>query len=177
MKLEWSTIDTPTGPLTLVVGPDGLVAGGFKAHASELQLPKPLRDAELVERGSLGEATKTAERYFAGDLTAWDTLPVMQIGGPFISEAWRALRAIPAGTTVTYTELAALAGRPDAIRAAAQACATNMIAPIVPCHRVIRTDGSLGGYYYGLPVKRWLLDHEANYAAENRQRSLRKIRD
>ena len=62
---------------------------------------------------------------------------------------------------VTYTEFAALAGRPAAVRAAAQACARNAAALFVPCHRVLRTDGSLGGFRWGLPVKRWLLDHES----------------
>lgn len=171
MKIEWTTMDTPPGPLTLLAGPDGLLAGGFVAGPETLQarLPAPDRGAELIERRSLGAVTDAVGRYFAGELAAWDDLPVVQTGGPFITAGWRALRSIPAGETVTYTELAAMAGRPAAVRAAAQACARNLVAPIVPCHRVIRTDGSLGGYYYGLAVKRWLIDHEANYASDTRR--------
>ena len=66
-----------------------------------------------------------------------------------------------AGEPVSYTELAARTGNPAANRAAAQACARNAAALFVPCHRVIRTDGTLGGFRWGLPAKRWLLDHEA----------------
>ena len=167
MKIEWSTMDTPAGPLTLLTIADGVVAGGFTTEPASLheRLTAPLRAAELIERRSLGEVSAAAKCYFAGEVTAWDTLPVVQRGGPFLEKVWRTLRAVPAGETVTYTELAALAGRPEAVRAAAQGCARNLVAPIVPCHRVIGRDGTLRGYYYGLPVKRWLLDHEA----ENRQ--------
>jgi len=70
------------------------------------------------------------------------------------------MRQIPPGQTWSYAELAAKAGRPDASRAAGSACARNLVAPFVPCHRVVRSDGTLGGYYYGLPVKEWLLAHE-----------------
>jgi methylated-DNA-[protein]-cysteine S-methyltransferase len=75
------------------------------------------------------------------------------------------MRQIPPGETWSYAELAAKAGRPQAVRAAGQACARNLVAPFVPCHRVVRSGGSLGGYYYGLAVKRWLLDHERGDAA------------
>jgi methylated-DNA-[protein]-cysteine S-methyltransferase len=83
-----------------------------------------------------------------------------QTGGAFLAHAWDVLRDVPAGAPVTYTEYAAKAGRPAAIRAAAQACARNAAALFVPCHRVLRTDGTLGGYRWGLPIKQWLLDHE-----------------
>jgi len=167
MKLEWSTMDTPVGPLTFIASPDALVAGGFTTDPISLhqRLATPLKSAELVQRRSLGEFSTAAGQYFAGDLTAWDTIPVTQTGGPFLEKVWRTLRQIPPGETVTYTELAAMAGRPEAVRAAAQGCARNLVAPIVPCHRVVGRDGTLRGYYYGLAVKRWLLDHEA----ENRQ--------
>jgi methylated-DNA-[protein]-cysteine S-methyltransferase len=156
-------MDTPIGPLTFLVGPDGVVAGGFTTDPTSLQvrLPMPSRVAELVERNSLGEISTATNAYFGGDVTAWDRLPVVQHGGPFIQQVWHTLRTIPAGNVVTYTELAALAGRPDAVRAAAAGCATNLVAPIVPCHRVVGRDGTLRGYYYGLSVKRWLIDHEA----------------
>ena len=70
------------------------------------------------------------------------------------------MRAVAPGTTVSYAMLATQAGNPGAPRAAGAACAANLIAPVVPCHRVLRTDGSLGGYYYGLDRKKWLLLHE-----------------
>ena len=88
-------------------------------------------------------------------------IAVEQRGGPFLETAWVALRAVPAGSTVSYTGLAAAAGRPEAVRAAASACARNAAALFVPCHRVVRTDGTLGGYRWGLDVKRSLIAHES----------------
>jgi methylated-DNA-[protein]-cysteine S-methyltransferase len=85
---------------------------------------------------------------------------VRQRSGEFIERAWAVLRSIPAGAPISYTEYAAKAGRPDAVRAAAAACARNAAALFVPCHRVRRGDGTLGGFRWGLPVKRWLVDHE-----------------
>ena len=83
-----------------------------------------------------------------------------QPGGPVRRRMWAELRRVPAGATVSYTELATRAGSPKASRAAGSACASNLIAPMVPCHRVVRGDGGLGGYYYGLDRKEWLLRHE-----------------
>ncbi|NKY12520.1 methylated-DNA--[protein]-cysteine S-methyltransferase, partial [Cellulomonas hominis] len=91
------------------------------------------------------------------DGAARDAVPVEQPGGPFQQRAWQAMRAIPPGGTATYAELALAAGSPSAVRAAGSACARNRVAPFVPCHRVLRSGGSLGGYYYGLDVKRALL--------------------
>lgn len=98
--------------------------------------------------------------YSDGDLAAIDGLRVAQPETPFRGEVWRALRAVPAGRAVTYTELAELAGRPTAVRAAASGCANNLVALVVPCHRIVRTDGGLGGYLFGTPVKEALLRHE-----------------
>ena len=88
-------------------------------------------------------------------------MPVRQRSGEFLEHAWDVLRTVPAGAPVTYTEYAAKSGRPAAVRAAASACARNAAALFVPCHRVLRTDGTLGGFRWGLEVKRRLLAHEA----------------
>jgi len=79
--------------------------------------------------------------------------------------AWEVLRTVPAGAPVTYTEYAAKSGRPAAVRAAASACARNAAALFVPCHRVLRTDGTLGGFRWGLECKRRLIAHESRPAA------------
>lgn len=99
--------------------------------------------------------------YASGEITAIDSLQVSQSGSPFRKLVWQALRTIAAGHPISYAQLAALTGRPAAVRAAACGCATNQIPLIVPCHRVLRSDGSLGGYAFGLELKRRLLDHEA----------------
>ena len=86
-----------------------------------------------------------------------------QPGSPGRQRLWDAMRAVPAGTTISYTELAARAGQPSAPRAAGAACAANLIALVIPCHRIVGSDGSLHGYYYGLPCKEWLLAHEREH--------------
>jgi methylated-DNA-[protein]-cysteine S-methyltransferase len=101
------------------------------------------------------------EAFYAGDLGPAMRVPVLQKSGPFRAHAWDVLRLVQPGSPVTYTEYAGLAGNPKAVRAAASACAFNAAALFVPCHRVIRTDGSLGGFRWGLPIKESLLAREA----------------
>ena len=88
-------------------------------------------------------------------------LPLDIRGTAFQQQVWQALRAIPPGRTATYTEIAKAVGRPKAVRAVAQACAANPLAVAIPCHRVVRTDGDLSGYRWGVERKRKLLDREA----------------
>lgn len=88
-------------------------------------------------------------------------LPLDLRGTPFQRRVWRALRRIRPGTTVTYAELAGRVGRPSAVRAVARACAANPLALLIPCHRVVRSDGKLGGYRWGAARKRLLLEFEA----------------
>jgi methylated-DNA-[protein]-cysteine S-methyltransferase len=104
------------------------------------------------------------EKFFAGDVTTIDGVAVHQRSGPFLTEAWEILRTVPAGRPDSYASFAARCGRPAAVRAAANACARNAAALFVPCHRVLGSDGGLGGFRWGTPVKRWLLDHEAEHA-------------
>jgi methylated-DNA-[protein]-cysteine S-methyltransferase len=98
--------------------------------------------------------------YFEGDLSALDRIAVRTGGTQFQREVWTALRRIPPGTTITYGELAARIGRPNAVRAAGAANGSNPIVIVVPCHRVIGAGGALTGYGGGLERKRWLLAHE-----------------
>jgi methylated-DNA-[protein]-cysteine S-methyltransferase len=98
--------------------------------------------------------------YFAGDLAGVDALPVATGGTAFQREVWAALRAVPAGRTVGYGELARRIGRPGAVRAVGLANGANPVGVVVPCHRVVGADGSLTGYGGGIERKRWLLAHE-----------------
>ena len=113
-----------------------------------------------VRRDRFGVA-EVLDAYFAGEVGALDTLTVGARGTPFQHEVWAQLRMIPVGSTISYGEMARRVGRPNAPRAVGMANASNPIALIVPCHRVIRTGGALGGYAFGLDYKRWLLAHEA----------------
>ena len=102
------------------------------------------------------------EDYFAGKPVNFEALPLDPQGSPFHLRVWQELRRVPSGATVSYQELARRLGNPKAARAVGQACGANPIPLIVPCHRVIAADGSLGGYSSGLPRKRWFLALQPN---------------
>ena len=158
------TMDTPIGPFTAVVDTGGAVlAAGWTAQVDDLLplIAPGLRPASVVPRRDLGAVSTAVTAYHRGGLTAICDVPVRQRGGEFFEQAWQVLRAVPAGAPMSYTELAAKSGRPHAVRAAAAACARNPAALFIPCHRVLRSDGSLGGFRWGLPAKRWLLAHES----------------
>lgn len=161
-KLGWATVATPDGPFTAVFDDDGVVyASGWTDDHDYLNLliHPALRPAKLVRRPG-GEVAAAVRAYYGGDLDAPSRIPVRQRSGPFLQAAWAALREVSAGPPVTYRELAERAGNPAAIRAAAACCAQNAAALFVPCHRVIRSDGTLGGFRYGLEVKESLIDRE-----------------
>lgn len=158
MSLQGWTIETPVAPWSVVVDGDAVVASGFTGLD---HLVARLPDAEVERSTASGPVADAVRAYLGGDTDALDAVAVRQPGGAFQHEVWATMRQIPPGQTWSYAELATKAGRPTATRAAGTACARNLVAPFVPCHRVVRADGSLGGYAYGLPVKRWLLAHEA----------------
>ncbi len=107
------------------------------------------------------DASAAARAYYDGDLAAIVSVEVAQSGTAMQLAGWRALRAIQPGRPLSYAEFAAALGQPGAVRAAASICARNAPALFVPCHRVLRSDGSLGGFAWGLQVKRALLSREA----------------
>lgn len=154
---------TPAGPLSLLARGHVLVAAGFTDDPATLhvRLAPELRDLPLRRVDDLGEPARAVRDYLDGDLAALDRIPAEQPGSERRRRLHAALRAVPAGTTVTYAQLAERAGMPrSAARAAGGACAKNLIAPFVPCHRVVPSTGGVGSYYYGPEVKRWLLRHE-----------------
>lgn len=102
------------------------------------------------------------DEYFAGRRTGFD-VSVMAEGTVFQRSAWEALCSIDYGTAISYGEQARRMGRPTAVRAVGTANGRNPIPIIIPCHRVIAADGSLGGYSAGIDIKRWLLDHERRH--------------
>ncbi|HEY3870604.1 MAG TPA: methylated-DNA--[protein]-cysteine S-methyltransferase [Actinocrinis sp.] len=160
-------METPLGTFTLLVDGDAVRGAGFTADVDEMiriagvDAASVRRDGRSVDDSH--PAIAAVQAYFEGDLRAVDKVAVIDRPrvGPFTKAAREALRAIPPGTTLSYTQLAAEAGNVRAVRAAGAACASNPVALIVPCHRVVRTDGSLSGYLYGLEIKQRLLDYEA----------------
>ena len=123
---------------------------------------------EPLDAGSpaLARIAGAVERYFAGDVDALDEIPIEADGTEFQCAVWDAIREIPAGRTASYQEIARSVGRPAAVRAVGTATGRNPVSIVVPCHRVIRSDGSLGGYGGGLHRKEWFLDHERRHAAK-----------
>jgi methylated-DNA-[protein]-cysteine S-methyltransferase len=159
MRYDALTVPTPAGPLTVVAHEGVAMACGFTADAGSLcgRLADPVADLRVV--ADLGQISRALHAYLSGeDVTAIDELPVSAEGSPTMLRLWAELRRIPAGEVRSYAELG---GSRRHARVAGAACARNPIALIVPCHRVVRADGTLGGFGWGLAVKRWLLDHEA----------------
>ncbi|MFT3928508.1 MAG: methylated-DNA--[protein]-cysteine S-methyltransferase [Myxococcales bacterium] len=155
---------SPLGPLLLVTSQDGtLRALDYEAYRDRMLRLLALHYGECALTPSPGSPSlaRALADYFTGDLERLEALPVATGGTAFQREVWRALRAIPAGTRLSYGELAARLGRPSAARAVGLANGANPIAIVVPCHRVIGANGSLTGYAGGVERKRWLLEHEA----------------
>lgn len=176
VRVSYATLGSPIGTLALAWRADAVVSlvmaeaerpgrwdtgyreGGPVARLRE-QLTKRFGDVTLV-REDRAPAIDALARYFGGALDALDSVPADPGGTALQSAIWKRLRTIPAGRTMTYGELARAVGRPKASRAAGRAVGTNPIPLIVPCHRIVGSDGTLTGFGGGLARKRWLLRHE-----------------
>jgi methylated-DNA-[protein]-cysteine S-methyltransferase len=158
MTMRFSTLPTPIGELVFTADADGAL--------TRLYLPNHPPDTTGWERDDalLEPARRQLAEYFAGERTEFD-LPLRPAGAPFQLRVWEALLTIPYGETASYGEIAREIGHPTAFRAVGAANGQNPIAIVVPCHRVIGSNGSLTGYGGGLPAKRALLDLEAGRAA------------
>jgi len=156
------TIETPDGAFTILTDDrQRVLSSGWTSDVdaildrlSAANRPEHLRDGET-------DAAAAALAYYAGDLSAIDDVAVKQTGTALQLAGWSALRTIEPGAPLTYTSFATRLDNPRAVRAAASICARNAPALFVPCHRVLRTDGSLGGFAWGLGVKESLLARES----------------
>lgn len=171
-------LGTPIGDLTGYARNGALCALDFGTRDWNGRVVLERRFGALDVRDEAGarEAKRALEAYFAGELAALDSIAVDPGGTEFQARVWAALRRIPPGRTVSYTDLARAVGAPSAVRAAGSANGQNPVPVVIPCHRVVRSDGTLGGYGGGLDRKRWLLDHEnarvAGASAASSQRRL-----
>jgi methylated-DNA-[protein]-cysteine S-methyltransferase len=165
MQLFLSHLDSPLGQMLLVTdAQQHIFALDFADHKAHLHrgLREYYGDTDLTEAAGPVEIVQSLNRYFSGELDALLTLPTVTAGSDMQRRVWAALRCIPVGTTTTYGKLAKELGFDDP-RAAIDigtANAANPIAIVVPCHRVIASNGELKGYAWGLHRKRWLLEHE-----------------
>jgi methylated-DNA-[protein]-cysteine S-methyltransferase len=161
-----STLSTPDGPFTVLESEAGAVlASGWSDDAALILARLPTRHRPEHVRTGAVSAADAVRAYYAGDPEPAMDVPVEQFGTELLLAGWRQLRRIPAGEVRTYTELARAMGRPRAVRPAAAVCARNAPALFVPCHRVRRADGTLGGFAWGVDVKRALLAREASWRA------------
>ena len=137
-----------------------LAAGfnGFEDLIPRLSPEDSIREIKLVTE--IPVISELISDYFNGDTSALNSIKVRQPGGPFYQSVWKEMRKVPVGKTWSYSDLAKRAGSASAVRAVGSACSSNLIAAIVPCHRIVKSGGSLGNYAYGVEVKEWLLKHE-----------------
>ena len=162
MPLLLTSHKTPIGTLNLIAREDILLAANLSTvSAAKASLEEDDCTFGFKEVKKIPVISDLISDYFDGDLDALDAIKVRQPGAPFSQAAWKAMRRVKAGKTMSYADLADRAGSPSAVRAAGSACAKNAIVLIVPCHRIVKTGGALGNYAYGLNKKEWLLRFEA----------------
>lgn len=158
VTIRWAVVATSLGPMLVAATDKGVCRLSFNEDREALAARFP--NAELVEGGQ-GFAALLQQVVDAVEAPGQDhTVPLDVQGTAFQQAVWQELRRIPAGETRSYAEIAAAVGKPGAVRAAGSANGANNVAVLIPCHRVIRSDGSLGGYAYGLEIKQRLLDKE-----------------
>ena len=163
LDVAYTTMGSPFGTLLLATTPRGLVRVGLpNQDAEELleDLATRISPRVLEAPGQLDETRRELDLYFEGRLRAFELPLDWQLTDGFRARVQRAIARIPYGKTRSYTEMAASAGNERAVRAAGTACGSNPLPIVVPCHRVLRTGGALGGYGGGLPMKKALLQME-----------------
>jgi methylated-DNA-[protein]-cysteine S-methyltransferase len=156
-----SSMKTPVGTLYLIAREHVLLGAGFRSLSD---LHQRMEDSEfsvgVKDAKRIPVISDLIENYFDGDLAAINGITVRQPGSDFSQSVWKAMRKIPAGKTWSYSDLAKKIGSPAAVRAVGTACGKNLVAPIIPCHRVVKSGGALGNYGYGVDIKELLLRHE-----------------
>jgi methylated-DNA-[protein]-cysteine S-methyltransferase len=154
-------IPSPAGTIVAVARDQALCAVTFADHWGKALAGLERRFGTIEFAGRFPDRLASRLRaYLRGDLAAMEELPVDVDGTPFQMRVWKALRTIPPGETLSYRELAERAGSPGAVRAVGNANGKNPVGLVIPCHRVIHADGTIGGYGGGVPRKEWLLEHE-----------------
>jgi methylated-DNA-[protein]-cysteine S-methyltransferase len=167
-RLTLDRYATPMGDLLLASDADGRLRmvdlKGDETFTMRYLRSRYGKDIELPRGKAPAKVRRLLDEYFDGRLEALDEIECQADGTAFQQQVWTALREIPAGQTLSYGALAERIGNPKAVRAVGLANGTNPIPIVIPCHRVIGSDGSLTGYGGGLNRKRWLLAHEGRFA-------------
>jgi len=171
IDVAYAGVDSPFGHLTAAVTDAGIVRLAFEREDLDevlQELANRVSPRVLEAPAKLDEVRRELDEYFEGRRHEFEIPVDWRLSHGFHLKAREVCYSIPFGKVLTYAELAAAAGSPRAVRAAGQAMARNPVPIVVPCHRVLRTGGGLGGYGGGLDVKRWLLDMESGEPAADR---------
>lgn len=156
-----TNLKTPIGVLSLIAEENIVLAAGFHGIDNLVsRLASEDAGQQIKKSSKIHIISDLVSDYFEGDINSLNGIKVRQPAAKFSQDVWKVLRKIPAGKTLSYAELAKRAGSEAAIRAAGTACGNNLIAPIVPCHRIVKSGGAIGNYGYGVKIKEWLLRHE-----------------
>ena len=158
--IRWGVTETDLGPLLVAATERGICRVAFEAD--DIVLRELFPNARIEKSGAVLDGLLADAVDYVARPTAKMTLPLDVRGTAFQQAVWRELSRIPPGETLSYAALAARAGNPKAVRAVGSACGANPVAVLIPCHRALRADGSLGGYAWGLPIKEKLLEREAS---------------
>ena len=159
--LSKTSFKTPIGNLYLIADQQILLAAGFSGFDDLIPRLSPTDSVREIEQvNEIPVISELIFDYFSGDISSLNSIKVRQPGAPFYQSVWKEMRKVPVGKTWSYSDLAKRAGSAGAVRAVGTACSSNLIAAIVPCHRIVKSGGSLGNYAYGVEVKEWLLKHE-----------------
>jgi methylated-DNA-[protein]-cysteine S-methyltransferase len=163
MVFETGELESPIGKVFVTVQGDRLCGLGFEEQwpRKGAQLEKRFGAVELRPAADPGGVLSLLRKYFAGEIEALDAIVVDTGGTPFQQRVWSELRKIPVGRTASYGDIARAIGAPTAVRAVGAANGANPVGIVVPCHRVIGSNGQLTGYGGGIERKRWLLRHES----------------
>lgn len=168
MQFYFKDIQTPLGDMRAVVTDDALVVLSFKDSKdfqTAIQKIKSLGTlTRVMQHPMIDRIFNELTAYFYGECDAFKTPVHFYFGTPFQHQVWEALKSLNIGETVTYSDIANMIERPKSTRAVASAIGQNPLSIIIPCHRVLRKDGGLGGFNSGLPRKERLLTHEARIA-------------
>ena len=163
IKLLTYEIPTPWGKISTVLDvakTPTVIGAGFKPLNKLLKQIDIDKSIKLINDKNLEGISEYVQDWIDGDLEVFKKIRLTQKGAEFMQSCWKELRKIKGGKVLSYAELAKNAGNAKAVRAAGSACAKNLIAPFVPCHRVIKTSGEIGNYGFGVSLKRALLEHE-----------------
>ncbi len=163
MTLEQCWIETPLGTMYLAIEDGALREAGFlETWARPVESPDDSSDDNDLSE-SATHVRDAISSYFEGDVEAIDSINIDPPGTDFQRAVWQAIREVPVGATASYLEIARAVGKPSAYRAVGTATGRNPVGIAVPCHRIVRSDGGLGGYGGGLDRKQWFLDHERKH--------------